>query len=165
MDRVAKRVMIVGKSPGLESSSVAFKPEALVRNEWFAPDCEAQKLDTASFSGVLEAVDVRTSRYRIRDVAGNDLTLTHVPRQYARLVDSTVTASGEMRVDSNKRAMDMPIITAADSPDWLMPDDQAETDFWSAAAASHPFGSARWALLEPLTDDESDAFWEAINAQ
>jgi len=57
------------------------------------------------------------------------------------------------------------IITPADTPDWLMPDDQAETDFWVAVAASHPFDPERWSTMEPLTDIESDAFWEAINAQ
>ena len=165
MSNVAELVKITGKSSGLESSRVPFRPEDLIHNEWFTQVHDRQKLTAAVFSGILEAVDVRSSRFRIRDLAGNDLILTNVSRQYARLADCEVTATGEMSVNRNKRIMDAPTITPTNVPDWLKPDDQAEADFWSAVAASQPFDPDRWATLEPLTDEESDVFWDAINAQ
>ena len=77
-------------------AAVRFRPAVVDRAIWPGAAKDAPDVAVVSLSGTLDRADLRSSRFRIRDVTGHDIALEHVenPQAAAKLLGATVTASG-----------------------------------------------------------------------
>lgn len=117
--------------------------------------------EVARVSGRLEAVDLKSGRFRIRDDVGNAIPLDHVldaPR-VAHLIDQRVTATGEsMRGSRGElRGLTSPTIAATPLPSEWEPGRRVD---WSAELAK-PGPDAEGG--PELTDEEFDEFLSFVD--
>jgi hypothetical protein len=134
--------------------TTTFAPSKAVRAPWRGTQSTTAEMLTVS--GRLEAVDLLTDRFRVRDDVGNAIPLEHVANAdiAAQLIARRVSARGAVITDARGqvRALESPVIDAAPLPrEWVT----GENEDWSVELAKpgpDPTGGAE------LTDDEFAAF-------
>jgi hypothetical protein len=104
---------------------VPFIPRTASRSVWPRDDTDAQTIENVSVSGRLDLVDLRRSRFRIRDAVGNDIMLLNVvdAEAAAQLVGRSVTAVGEAQIGPRDQivAVTGADVTATEMPTWASP--------------------------------------------
>ena len=134
-----------------------FAPAEVDRTSWAHSDAEGSSDVEVAMTGRLEALDLDSGRFRLRDDVGNRIPITHVKKPYAAaaFVGQEVTATGrEVRAAGEFRGVDSPVVEPLVLPvEWSgVPVD------WRAAFSRpgpDPDGGA------DLTDEEFAAFLAA----
>lgn len=100
-------------------------PGSASRSVWPTADVENHTQADVSVSGRLDLVDLRRSRFRIRDAAGNDILLLRVVNvsDAARLVGRPVTARGEATLGPRGQiiAVSGADVAVTEMPSWTLP--------------------------------------------
>lgn len=114
--------------------------------------------ESMSVTGLLEAVDIRANRFRVRDDIGNDIRIEDVAdlESAAQLIGHRVVATGVAERDGRNRVrLVEPLLVAERLPDnwFLLPPDQ------SPLRAQFPDTP-----VADVTDDEIEAFLAEIRA-
>lgn len=112
--------------------------------------------ESMSVAGLLEAVDIRANKFRIRDEIGNDIRIEDVVdlERAAQLIGNRVVATGlAERDDRDRIRLVEPLLIAEHLPDdwFLLRSDQ------SPALPQFPESS-----VADITDDEIEAFLAEI---
>jgi hypothetical protein len=131
---------------------------AVPRDVWSPMSIGSAELVT--YSGVLEALDLRNARFRIADDVSNRITLKDVrdPHEAARLVDYRVRATGRAvySADGGLKHLADVDVAALDVPsEWSSPEANV-TDLLDKPIPSFDGGL-------DLSDDEFDDFMAAIH--
>lgn len=105
--------------------AVQFAPRESRREVWPVAPAQPQERPGVSVSGKLELVDLRRSRFRVRDRAGNDIVLEHVvnAEDVAHLAGELVTATGTASTTTQGRVSRLTdaAVHATSLPDWPAP--------------------------------------------
>ncbi|MGL4745784.1 MAG: hypothetical protein ACRCXL_15530 [Dermatophilaceae bacterium] len=124
------------------------------RETWTAR--EAQPTREADLSGTLEAVDLRSGRFRLVDDIGNRVALEQIPRplHIAPLIGRRVHVSGEASLDSSGRVRSVtkPLIADDPLPDAWLRHEPADFTAELAKPGPQPDGGIE------LTDEEYAGF-------
>jgi hypothetical protein len=92
---------------------------------WPVADAEGHTQADVSVSGRLDLVDLRRSRFRIRDAVGNDILLLGVSNvsDAAQLVGRAVTAKGEATLGPRGQivAVSGADVALTEMPSWTLP--------------------------------------------
>lgn len=135
---------------------VHFAPAAVSRAPWSTRD-EVSEVQVEMI-GRVEAVDLRTSRFRLRDAVGNAIALHRVvdAERVAALVGREAMATGKAIVGDRGQVVgvDRPALAAAPSlpESWTQPARADHDAILAAAPGPDPDGGVE------LTDEEYDAF-------
>ncbi|BBX73958.1 hypothetical protein MSHI_18640 [Mycobacterium shinjukuense] len=133
---------------------------AALRAEVWQPGAPDITASDVVVTGRLEAVDLRSGRFRVVDDVGNRFNLDHVPDPVAvaHLINHRVRAVGSGRLDptGHLKGLDSPFIEAQELPaSWLSP---KAVDLGAELAKPGPkLGGG-----VELTDDEFDEFMATI---
>jgi len=104
---------------------VRLLPRTASRSVWPVSPESAERRPGVSVSGQLDLVDLRRSRFRIRDQVGNDIALEQVANASAAapLVGTSVTAIGEAILGVRGQIVALVEATVASTPvpDWIVP--------------------------------------------
>jgi len=102
--------------------TVRLSPRTASRSVWSVGSSTPERRPGVSVSGWLDLVDLRRSRFRIRDRAGNDISLDQVANvaDAAPLVGDVVTATGEATVGSRGQIVGLTgaVVESTPLPGW-----------------------------------------------
>ncbi|MGL5818197.1 MAG: hypothetical protein ACRCYR_11575 [Phycicoccus sp.] len=144
----------IGDRPAVRIAS-----ERIRRETWSARQVSTTKVD---LSGTLEAVDLRSGRFRLVDDIGNRVALEHVPQplEVAPLIGHRVRVSGEAAVDpgGHVRSVTNPVIIDEPIPDVWQGQHHADLTIELAKPGPRPDGGVE------LTDDEYAEFVSLLQA-
>lgn len=147
---------------GQDGRNVEFRPAERDRSVWRPP--VEPVLEPVTITGRLEAVDLRTNRFRIADDVGNRIALRDVAdaEDAARLVGTRVAASGIPSRDARGRLTSItePVLIAAALPASFRQHQEASE--WSVPEGY--VGPDPDAGID-LDDDEWASFLAVVNAQ
>lgn len=105
--------------------TVQFAPRESRREVWPVAPVGPHERSGVTVSGRLEVVDLRRSRFRVRDRAGNDIVLEHVinATDVAHLAGGLVTATGTATLTARGRISGLSdaVVQATSLPDWSPP--------------------------------------------
>lgn len=122
LEHAAPRIVVARP----DGARIEFSPVERDRSVWHASD-SAPDLEPVTLVGRIEAVDLRTHRFRLVDDAGNRLPLTEVQdaEHVARLVATRASVTGRPLRDPRGRmtGIDKPSLAAVTLPDELDPRD------------------------------------------
>lgn len=104
---------------------VRVAPRAASPAVWPGNSSTPEHRPGVAVSGRLELIDLRRSRFRIRDRAGNDIPLDRVANaeEVARLAGDVVTATGTATISAHGRVTGLTdaVVQATRLPDWTPP--------------------------------------------
>jgi hypothetical protein len=138
---------------------VRVAPAAVDRRVWNISPPTAVAVPETYVSGILDLVDLRSRRFRIRDDVGNDIAVEDVGNagEASRLVGSRVTAVGEGVLGRRGQVVKLMAAHVSDGSFqdiWRIP--EHATDHLDLTLSPPPDG------IDGLTDEEIAAFLDAI---
>jgi hypothetical protein len=152
---VARAVEIRGARGGRMRPSVHIVPRTLKRTVW-AIESPPNLQGGVVVSGLLEAVDLRSRRFRVHDDVGNDIVLDEVsnPHAAAALIGQRVSAegNGERGVRGQLVRVHGAVVWPAPVPTEWTQSGRVQTDPWTLAAALNAPGPPPGGV--PGVDDE-----------
>lgn len=103
-------------------TTIRLTPQSASRSVWPVDPATPERRPGASVTGQLDLVDLRRSRFRIRDRAGSDIRLDQVvnANDAARLVGDIVTATGEATIGNRGQIVSLigAVVEPTQLPQW-----------------------------------------------
>lgn len=143
-----------------DHAAVAWRSDALAREPWQVPRLSETE-EIVTVSGRLEAVDLATDRFRIRDDVGNKIILTDVPESadVGKLIGRRAAATGTAVRGHRLQlvAVDAPLLVPVNIPaEWSARSSVDATSLAARYPGPDPDGGV------DLNDDEYDDFMATL---
>ena len=159
-------VEVTGSRAGQPRQQVLLAPRSINRSAW-SMSSQPERRSGVAVTGLLEMVDLRSRKFRIRDDVGNEISLDDVtnPRAAAWLVGQRVRAEGEAEHGARGQIakVHQPDIVAAPLPAQWTFADRAEQDAAVVRAAFAAPGPTAGGV-SGLTDDQFEEFLVSLHS-